>query len=130
MNNHPNRLKPVTMEIGDHVRQGDVLIRRITDVPDGAAVLKRDAHDRIVLAHGEKTGHAHAFRAAGVCAYSKLEGHEIEFLLVNGGSGAALKHELVNGKKAEHDAIKVPDGAFECAAQVEYSPAELIRVED
>ena len=39
-------------------RQGDVLLRRVSQLPDGA--VKSPKTDRIVLAYGEVTGHAHA----------------------------------------------------------------------
>lgn len=117
------------MKIGEHVRQGDTLIRRIANIPAAASEMKRDEHDRIVLAHGERTGHAHTFRDKGICSFTTLDSDDVEFLLV-GGSGATLRHELVGGKKAEHDEISVPPGKYEAAAQVEYSPAELVRVVD
>ena len=44
-------------------RQGDVLIIPVGEMPPGLAPVKRDAHDRIVLAEGEVTGHAHAIAA-------------------------------------------------------------------
>ena len=129
--NHPNRnkLSPTSLAVGDHVRQGDVLLRKVENIPKDATELKRDQHKRIVLALGEKTGHGHAIRDKNVTSYSKLDNNEIEFLIV-GGSGATLKHELVSGKKAEHDAIVLPPGNYDAAQQVEYSPQEIIRVED
>jgi hypothetical protein len=118
------------MKIGEHIRQGDVLLRKVADIPEGARELKRDQHRAHVVAYGERTGHMHRFTERNVCAFTKLEGNEVEFLLVNGGSGATLRHELASGTKAEHDPITLPDGAYECAAQVEYTPAELVRVRD
>lgn len=125
-NNHPNRKKqPV------HYRQGDVLAVAIKAIPTSARETKRDNYDRIVVAHGEVTGHAHAFRGKGVCGFTKLDKDEVEFLLVEGGgSGAALNHELIDGRKAEHNQIVLPPGSYEIADQVEYSPAELQRVTD
>lgn len=118
------------MKIGDHVRQGDTLLRKVEDIPAQAHEMKRDQHDRIVLAHGERTGHAHAFRGKGICSFTTLDNDDVEFLLVNGGSGATLNHELVSGAKAEHNPITVPPGKYEAAQQVEYTPAEIIRVAD
>lgn len=112
-----------------HYRQGDTLIRQIDEIPPAAQEMKRDEHGRIVLAHGERTGHAHTFRDKGICSFTTLDNTDVEFLLV-GGSGATLRHELVSGKKAEHNEITVPPGKYEAAQQVEYSPAELVRVTD
>jgi hypothetical protein len=118
------------MKIGDHIRQGDTLLRRVESVPSEARELKRDEHDRHVLAHGERTGHAHALHEKGVTALSIVDENDICFLDITGGSGATLRHELVGGKKAEHDTITLPDGKYEAAVQVEYTPAELVRVAD
>ena len=41
-----------------HYRQGDVLIERIAEIPTTAE--KQDKSSRIILAHGEVTGHHHA----------------------------------------------------------------------
>jgi hypothetical protein len=125
MTNHPNRPNALPLVF----RQGDVLLRAIKRIPAKARELARDVHGRIVLAHGERTGHAHTFRDKGICSLSTLASDEIEFLLV-GGSGATLRHELVGGKKAEHDEIAIPAGSYEAATQVEYTPAELVRVAD
>lgn len=117
------------MKIGQHVRQGDTLLRKISDVPAAAQEMKRDTHGRIVLAEGERTGHAHTFRDKGVCSFTTMDNTDVEFLLV-GGSGATLNHELVSGKKAEHNPVTIPEGAYEAAQQVEHSPAEIVRVAD
>jgi hypothetical protein len=44
-------------------RQGDVLVIPVDEVPAGLVPVKRDDRDRIVLAEGEVTGHAHAIAA-------------------------------------------------------------------
>jgi hypothetical protein len=124
-NNHPNRSNALPLVF----RQGDVLLRAVKKIPEKARELKRDEHGRIVLAHGERTGHAHTFRAKNVCSLSTLDNDEIEFLLV-GGAGATLKHEHVSGKKAEHDEIAIPPGNYEAAVQVEWTPAEIVQVHD
>lgn len=118
------------MKIGDHVRQGDTLLRKVSDIPSEAREMKRDAHGRIVLAEGEKTGHAHTFRDKGICSFTTLDNEDVEFLLIAGGSGATLRHELVSGAKAEHDEITLPPGKYEAAQQVEFQPSEIIRVAD
>lgn len=122
-------MKPIEMKVGDHVRQGDVLIMKVSSLPNGTKEVKRDEHGAIVLAYGEKTGHMHRFTEKNVTSFTKLEESEIEYILVNGG-GATLRHELVGGTKAEHNAITVPDAVYESGQQVEYSPAALVRVSD
>lgn len=48
--------------MNEHYRQGDVLIERIDSVPDDAQPVPLE-DGRIVLAHGEVTGHAHAIKS-------------------------------------------------------------------
>lgn len=117
------------MAIGEHARQGDVLLRKINKIPATAKQMKRDPYGRVVLALGEKTGHGHTFRDKGVCSFSLTDENDVEFVQIGGG-GATLKHELVSGKKAEHDSIRWPDGNFEQAQQVDYTPTELINQAD
>jgi hypothetical protein len=118
------------MKIGAHIRQGDVLLRKVKILPAGARELKRDINNAHTVAHGERTGHMHRFTEPNVTAFTKLESHEIEFILINGGSGATLRHELEDGAKAEHNPILLPDGIYEAGQQIEYTPAELRRVAD
>jgi len=40
-------------------RQGDVLLRRVEHIPENVTPVPRE-NGRIILAHGEATGHAHA----------------------------------------------------------------------
>ncbi|MBI1359841.1 MAG: hypothetical protein GC155_06095 [Alphaproteobacteria bacterium] len=119
----------------EHYRQGDVCLRAVTGLPAGLVQERRDAHGRIVLAHGERTGHAHAIRNPAVDGFRfQTSEHDVnaglfDFILV-GGAGATLKHELISGAKAEHGSVKVPPGAYEVLQQTEYTPAELVRVSD
>ncbi|HVY86230.1 MAG TPA: hypothetical protein VG943_13935 [Caulobacterales bacterium] len=115
------------MRVDQQARQGDVPVVRVDALPEGARALKRDEHNRVVLAHGEVTGHAHTLRAKGVCGFTTLDNDDIEFIVV-GGSGATLRHELVSGAKAEHDAITLARGVYEIPVQVEYMPKEAPRV--
>jgi hypothetical protein len=41
------------------MRQGDVLVQRVGNIPKAAKAIRRDA-GRVILAYGEVTGHAHA----------------------------------------------------------------------
>lgn len=117
------------MKIGEHVRQGDTLLRKIKDIPATAKEMKRDEHGAIVLAYGERTGHMHRFTEKQICSFTTLDANDVEFLLVGAG-GAILRHEHVTGTKAEHDPVSLPDGAYEAAQQIEYAPAALVRVTD
>jgi hypothetical protein len=98
-------------------RQGDVLL-----VPVAAAKLERkidrDAQDRIVLALGEATGHAHAICDAGASLFFGANPDPGRFLQVT--NTVALRHE-------EHAVIRVPPGLYRVAQQREYEPANVMR---
>lgn len=112
------------------LRQGDVYMIPI----DGASMpsadrlveVKRDAN-RVILAYGEVTGHAHAILDPDVVLFEAkgLEGQALEdrFLSVLSEGGATLTHE-------EHGPISLPQGNYIVRGQREYSPAEIRRVAD
>ena len=98
------------------VRQGDVLLVPC-DEPIGATPLEPDG-DRVVLAHGEATGHAHAVSAkhAVMCA---LAG--VTYLRV-------LQREML--RHEEHEHVELEPGWYRLPGQREYAPQELRRVAD
>jgi hypothetical protein len=102
-------------------RQGDVLIRQVAKLPKGATAVKNEG--RIVLAHGEVTGHAHAVAIDEAVEYGMADaaGAVRRFLAV--ASSATVKHE-------EHAAIPLPAGVYEIVQQREYSPQEIRNVAD
>lgn len=108
----------LSLALGDHVRQGDVLLVRRDAKPRGAGLLPRE-NGSVVLAHGEVTGHKHQLRGPQV-TYYRDSGHE--YVTVKG-KPELLVHE-------EHSAIALPPGDYELGQQVEYSPAELRNVAD
>jgi hypothetical protein len=71
------------------------------------------AGDRVIVALGELTGHAHAFAADAVRLFREA-GTGRSFFDI-GDAGAALVHE-------EHDPIRVPEGRYELKRQREYTP--------
>jgi hypothetical protein len=94
------------------VRQGDVLLHPVADVPETARPLPRIA-GRAVLAEGEVTGHAHAIRAAGA---TLLADGDDRYLRVT--APVILDHE-------EHAAIELAPGSYRVVIQREYIPAEV-----
>ena len=103
-------------------RQGDVLIQQIpaAQVPKTTTEIPREA-GRVVLAHGEVTGHAHAIQDPGVC-FLRAEGTTDRFLTVSA-DGALVQHE-------EHDTISLSGGSYRVRIQREYDGAMSRRVED
>ena len=93
-------------------RQGDVLLCAVDDIPSGAKPVPSE-DDRVVVALGELTGHAHAF-AAAEARMLRDRGRQRSFLVIGKGGGR-LCHE-------EHDPILVPEGNYELRRQREYAP--------
>lgn len=118
-------------------RQGDVMLVRVDKLPEGLIPTKRDDHGRIVLAHGEHSGHGHAIRDKGVCSFRMSTTGEdssgvsggVDYIEV-GGSGATLNHEYVSGQMAEHEPISLSPGYYSVKLQQEYRPAGIVRAQD
>lgn len=105
-------------------RQGDVLIQRIE--PKDVSKLKKVPREagRIVLAHGEATGHAHAIESTHATLYALAEDMADQALrLLEVKRTARLSHE-------EHSAIELPPGLYRVIRQREFSPEESRYVAD
>ena len=92
------------------VRQGDVLVRKVNrkTIPKGALKQEREEGNRVVLAYGEVTGHAHAYYEDTVTKYTTPDK---VYLKVT--ETTPLKHE-------EHTAIDFVKGIYEVITQREY----------
>jgi len=103
----------------EQYRQGDVFLMAIDRVPAAAKEIPREA-GRVILAHGEVTGHAHGIRDSRVMFRMDEAG---SYLTVLGEAPVALTHE-------EHAPIEVPPGDYRVVRQREYSPSEIRNVAD
>lgn len=121
-------------------RQGDVLIVMVAALAAGATKRKREA-GRVVLAHGEVTGHAHAIDRTDVVHYDAPNAEAAaQQLLADAGltievtpqnaatfleipSGAELLHE-------EHGTIVLPAGKAVVLRQKEYAPEAIRQIAD
>jgi hypothetical protein len=101
-------------------RQGDVLIIPVGEITDRLEPVARE-NGRVVLAHGESTGHAHAIRDAGAALFRDPKLAAM-FLTVTG-EPAALEHD-------EHATIMLPPGNYRIVRQREYAPEEVRYVAD
>ena len=101
-------------------RQGDVLILPVPQIPEDLVEVPRE-DGRLVLAHGEVTGHAHAVEGEATFLAADLEDLERRFLRVE--AEVQVVHE-------EHDTIVLPPGDYEVRRQREYSPEEIRTVAD
>jgi hypothetical protein len=104
------------------VRQGDVLVRRVRARTPTGKDLREGS--RVILAHGEATGHAHELVAedhavAPAMFFEEPDGRR--FLFVE--RPCTLVHQ-------EHGAIALAPGCYEVVRQREYSPSEIRTVAD
>ena len=99
-------------------RQGDVLIAAVKRV-DGLCEVERE-NGRIVLAHGEVTGYAHAIASMDAALFMDAKTLN-RYLDVK--APVVLDHE-------EHTRIELPSGFYEVKRQREYRPEGLRQVAD
>lgn len=115
----------------NHYRQGDVLIEQIAEIPSTARKQRRAK--KVILAHGEITGHHHQLQVADPADWWKGE-QEIAPTLEK---PKTLAGELFLGlpqggvvTHPEHGQIILPPGNFRVIRQREYSPEEIRNVAD
>jgi len=95
-------------------RQGDILIRRVTKIPDTAV----PHHDR-VLRRGTATGHAHALRSSD-SSHVFRDGADV---FISAQADAYIDHP-------EHGTISLPPGDYAVTQQREYKPEGIQYVQD
>jgi hypothetical protein len=98
-------------------RQGDVLIVPVESIPEELDPIDRE-DGRVVLAHGEVTGHAHAIEAEGAALFR--DPRLMAMFLTVTGDPVALEHD-------EHDSIAIPPGRYQIVRQREYAPEMIPR---
>ena len=97
-------------------RQGDVMIERISEIPKTA----KRAKGKIILAHGEATGHHHAIEESDPADWWK-DDDGTQYVHAFGTS--TVTHQ-------EHAPITLPRGRYKITRQVEYSPEAIRNVQD
>lgn len=102
-------------------RQGDVLIIPIKSIPKAVELVDREG-GRVILAHGEVTGHVHAIKDKRAALFRDPKLAAI-FMHVSGDAPVALEHD-------EHDTINLPPGNYQIVRQREYSPEAIRNVAD
>jgi len=108
-------------------RQGDVLLVPVKVDLSEATPIERDKKNRVVLALGETTGHAHVFKTANVLFYMLAAKRYIEVQE----QAAEFRHETENGSATlDHSSIMVPPGTYEVKGQEEYISKDWRRVAD
>jgi len=104
-------MKPVTFK--DCAAQGELLIRRIKELPKDLTEQKADNH---IVGHSE-TGHHHTINQAGVRFYES-DNPTLCYLAVDS-EFADLVH---NRSFDTHQTLRIPHGIFEIRRQQEYTP--------
>ena len=100
-------------------RQGDVMIVEVERTESTLAQVDRE-NGRIVLAHGEVTGHAHAIASSDAMLFMDAKTLD-RYLDVK--APVTLDHE-------EHSRIELPIGFYRVIQQREYRPEGIRRVAD
>jgi len=100
-------------------RQGDVMIVEVERTESTLAQVDRE-NGRIVLAHGEVTGHAHAITSSDAMLFMDAKTLD-RYLDVK--APVTLDHE-------EHSRIELPSGFYRVIQQREYRPEGIRRVAD
>lgn len=98
-------------------RQGDVFLKPVASIPDTRPCTPRSG--RFILAEGEATGHAHTICEVDGTLSIDTEGR----CFLRTEAGCELLHQ-------EHAPILVAPGNYEILHQREYSPEEILRVQD
>lgn len=98
-------------------RQGDVLIERVGRIPKDA-VKSPAENGRIILAHGEATGHHHSLDIADADWWKTADEQFIEVK-----KPAEVVHQ-------EHAPIALEPGKYRVKRQREYSPEAIRNVAD
>jgi hypothetical protein len=93
------------------IRQGDVLLVEVDELPEGTAIVPRD-NGRLILAYGEVTGHAHVVDAPPAEAVLLTTTENDRFLQLV--TSAPLVHE-------EHATIQLEPGLYRQVPQEEWS---------
>jgi hypothetical protein len=95
-------------------RQGDVLLVPCADIPVGACE-EAVENGRVVLARGERTGHAHTMAADRVCYFRGSGSGSGGSIRVAGPAPVDLTHQ-------EHMRLAIPPGNYRVVQQREYQP--------
>jgi len=118
------------------IRQGDVQLQQVAKLPKGCTEVAQDGK-RIVLAHGEVTGHAHAIydhldqRADELTENVIARAQAKARLLISPTGERYLDvREAVTLRHEEHAAHVIAPGIYHLPRQMEYTPAALLRVAD
>ena len=99
------------------IRQGDVLLRKITKLPEGMKP-SQPIDGRLILAYGETTGHHHSVTA------------NVATLFEDGNKMVLAVREPTILDHQEHAQVEIMPGIYWVVRQREYTPQAIRRVLD
>jgi hypothetical protein len=103
-------------KIKNQYRQGDILIQECKTIPKSA--VKQKAVGKIILAHGEVTGHHHSLEADAADWWKEGDSQYLDVVIAK-----PVKHQ-------EHGPIPLRAKKHIIIRQSEYTPAEIRNVQD
>jgi len=109
-----NASNTLDLNIGDILEQGDVLLCKVTSLPQGLVPQEKDPD---TVEYGEVTGHAH--QLTGSFQILQTPDRSARYLVVNPGEPVMLSHE-------EHLPFTIPSGLYRIGRVVEFDPLEEI----
>jgi hypothetical protein len=114
-------------------RQGDVLIERVDSLPKLTGKPKIE-NGRVILAHGEVTGHAHEIESPQLASLREMK-EAVRLLGDTDGAEAMTQAGLMLTQDTgvihqEHARIALPSGTYVVRRQREYSPEAIRNVAD
>ena len=104
------------------IRQGDVLLLSVSDIPESAKPASAET-GRLILARGEATGHHHSIALSDRVAMFREDGSGGGLFLAVTGAPVALEHQ-------EHTALTIAPGRYEVRIQRTYQAGMARRVAD
>lgn len=87
------------------IRHGDIIFRRIDEVPADMKSHKINHKGAFVVAEGETTGHNHTLFAQDMELYKKNPADPNSRLVMNFPTGAKVTHP-------EHNQLQIPEGVY------------------
>jgi hypothetical protein len=106
--------------------QGDMLIRRINDIPSNAKESEPDSKGHLVVTHSE-TGHNHVIDATPQVTLYQDPSDPLKAFLSVIGAPCLLEHLRPFDT---HEALEIPPGHYEVRRQREYTSEGYRRVQD
>jgi hypothetical protein len=103
------------------IRHGDILLRQLSEFPPNAEL--EEPMDRVVLATGTVTGHAHVLSGLVRMGYYRKPTEQRKRRLLQLLQPCALTHE-------QHKTLTVPEGWYELIRQRVYEPGGWTLVSD